>query len=107
VAEQALAPGPVGAVDVDGGIEAEAADALPGEHVVDRVLLEEAAALEEAEHAALEPVTCRLPAEVPERRGEVLVDTAELALAEGERECEKGGEYEVRHRGMVVMREAL
>lgn len=54
VAKEALAAGGVGAVDADGGIEAESAGALPGEHVVDRVLLGEAAAVEEAEHAALE-----------------------------------------------------
>jgi isoamylase len=58
-------------------------------------------------NAHSEPVTFRLPAEVPEGRGEVLVDTAERALAGGEREREKGGESEVRDRGMVVMPEAL
>jgi hypothetical protein len=41
-------------VDAHGGVNAEAAGALPGEHVVYGVLIEEAAALEEAEDAALE-----------------------------------------------------
>jgi hypothetical protein len=41
-------------MDADGGVEAEAAAGLPGEHVLDSVLVEEAAALEEAEHAALQ-----------------------------------------------------
>lgn len=41
-------------MDADGSIDAEAAGALPGEHVVDGVFLEEVAALEEAEDAALE-----------------------------------------------------
>jgi hypothetical protein len=41
-------------VNADGGVEAEAAGPLPREHVVDGVLIEEAAALEEAEHPALE-----------------------------------------------------
>jgi hypothetical protein len=41
-------------MDADGGVEAEAAAGLPGEHVLHRVLVEEAAALEEAEHAALQ-----------------------------------------------------
>jgi hypothetical protein len=54
VADEPLAAGAVGAVDADGGVEAEAAGPLPGEHVVDGVLIEEAAALEEAEHPALE-----------------------------------------------------
>jgi hypothetical protein len=38
----------------DGGVEAEAAAGLPGEHVFDGVLVEQAAALEEAEHTALQ-----------------------------------------------------
>jgi hypothetical protein len=41
-------------MDADGGVEAEAAAGLPGEHVLDGVLVEQAAALEEAEHAALQ-----------------------------------------------------
>jgi hypothetical protein len=41
-------------VDAHGGVEAEAAGPLPGEHVVYGVLIEEPAALEEAEDAALE-----------------------------------------------------
>jgi hypothetical protein len=41
-------------VDADGRVEAEAAAALPGEHVLYGVLVEEAAALEEAKHAALQ-----------------------------------------------------
>jgi hypothetical protein len=54
VAQQPLAASAVGAVNADGGVEAEAAGPLPREHVVDGVLIEEAAALEEAEHPALE-----------------------------------------------------
>jgi hypothetical protein len=54
VADEPLAAGAVGAVDADGGVDAESAGALPGEHVVYGVLIEEAAALEEAENAALE-----------------------------------------------------
>jgi hypothetical protein len=41
-------------VDADGGVQAEPAGPLPGEHVIGRVRIEEAAALEEAEDAALE-----------------------------------------------------
>jgi hypothetical protein len=48
VADEPLASGAVGAADVDGGVDAESAGALPGAHV------EEAATLEEAEDAALE-----------------------------------------------------
>jgi hypothetical protein len=54
VADEPLAAGAVGAVDSDGGVDAEPASSLPGEHVVYGVLIEEAAALEEAEDAALE-----------------------------------------------------
>jgi len=54
VAQEALPARTVGAVDADGGVEAEAAGALLGEHVVYGVGLEESAALEEAEDAALE-----------------------------------------------------
>jgi hypothetical protein len=54
VAEEPLAAGAVGAVDADGGVDAETAGPLPGEHVIGRVRIEEAAALEEAEDAALE-----------------------------------------------------
>jgi hypothetical protein len=49
-----LASGAVGAVDTDGGVQAEAAGPLPGEHVVDGVRLKEAAALEETKDTALE-----------------------------------------------------
>jgi hypothetical protein len=41
-------------VDTDGGVQAEAAAALPGEHVLYGVLVEESAALEEAEDTALQ-----------------------------------------------------
>lgn len=41
-------------MDSDRRIEAEAAAGLPGEHVLDGVHIEEAAALEEAEHAPLQ-----------------------------------------------------
>jgi hypothetical protein len=44
----------VGAGDADGGVEAEAAGALSGEHVGDRVRVEQAPTPEEAEHAALD-----------------------------------------------------
>lgn len=54
VAEEPLAACAVGAVAADGGIEAEATGALPGEHIVYGILLEEAAAVEEAEDAAQE-----------------------------------------------------
>ncbi len=54
VAEESLPAGAVRAVDTDGGVQAEAAGALPGEHVVHGVGFEEAAAVEEAEDAALE-----------------------------------------------------
>jgi hypothetical protein len=54
VAEEPLAAGAVGAVDADGGVDAETAGPLLGEHVVGGVRIEEAAALEEAEDAALE-----------------------------------------------------
>jgi hypothetical protein len=55
--EQPLAPGGVGAVDVDGGVQAEAAGALPGEHVGYGMVVQVAAAQEEAEDAALWPLT--------------------------------------------------
>ena len=54
VAEQALAADSVGAVDTHGGVQAEAAAALPGEHVLDGGGLQQAAPLEEAKDAALE-----------------------------------------------------
>jgi hypothetical protein len=54
VPEQPLAPGCIGAMDADGGVEAEAAAGPPGEHVFDGALVEQAAPLEEAEHAALQ-----------------------------------------------------
>jgi hypothetical protein len=41
-------------MDADGCVEAETAAGLPGEHVGDSVLVEEAAALEEAEYATLQ-----------------------------------------------------
>jgi hypothetical protein len=41
-------------MDSDRCVEAEAAAGLPGEHVLYGVLVEEAAALEESEHAALQ-----------------------------------------------------
>jgi len=47
-------------VDADRGVQAEAAGGLPGEHVGDGGLVEEAASLEEAEHA---PLQCALEAE--------------------------------------------
>ncbi|HUF31424.1 MAG TPA: hypothetical protein VMM77_12300, partial [Gemmatimonadaceae bacterium] len=51
VPQQPFPAGGVGAVDADGGVQAEAATGLPGEHVLYGVLVEESAALEEAEHA--------------------------------------------------------
>ena len=54
VAEEPLATSAIGGADADGSVEAEAAGALPGEHVVHGVRLEEAAAVEEAEDAALD-----------------------------------------------------
>jgi hypothetical protein len=54
ISEEALAPCRVRAMDSDRCVEAEAAAGLPGEHVLDGVLGEQAAALEEAEHAALQ-----------------------------------------------------
>jgi hypothetical protein len=53
VSEQPLAPRDIGAMEADGCVEAEAAAGLPGEHVGDGVVVEEAAAPEEAEHAEL------------------------------------------------------
>jgi hypothetical protein len=41
-------------MDADGGVQTEAAAGLPGEHVLYGVLVEEAAALEEAEYATLQ-----------------------------------------------------
>jgi hypothetical protein len=41
-------------MDANGRIETEAAAGLPGEHVLDGVLVEQAAAQEESEHAALQ-----------------------------------------------------
>ena len=54
VTEQPLTATPVSAVDADGGVQAEAAAALPGEHVLHGAQVEQAAPLEEAEDAALE-----------------------------------------------------
>jgi hypothetical protein len=54
VADEPLAAGAVGALDAHCGVDAESAGALPGEHVVCGVHIEEVAALEEAEDAALE-----------------------------------------------------
>jgi hypothetical protein len=59
VTQQALAAGGIGAMDADRCVEAKAAAGLPGEHVLDGVLGEEAAALEEAEHAALQRALAR------------------------------------------------
>jgi hypothetical protein len=39
-------------MDTDGGVEAEAADGLPGEHVLDGVLVEDSAALQRALEAS-------------------------------------------------------
>jgi hypothetical protein len=41
-------------MDADGGVQAEAAAGLPGEHVGDGAVVEQAAALEEAQDAALQ-----------------------------------------------------
>jgi hypothetical protein len=68
-------------VDAYGGVEAEAAGPLPCEHVVDGVLIEETAALEEAEHPALEDG--REGAGVVSREGGSLVE-AGLAVDLGE-----------------------
>jgi hypothetical protein len=54
VAQESLAAGAVVAADADGGVEAEAAGGLPGEHVLHGRLVEEVPAQEEAEHAAAE-----------------------------------------------------
>lgn len=54
VFQEPFSAGAVGAVDADGGVQAEAAGGLPGEHVGNGVIVEEAAALKEAEHAALQ-----------------------------------------------------
>jgi hypothetical protein len=54
ISQQPLSSDGVGATDANGRIEAEAAAGLSGEHVLDGVLVEEAAALEESEHAALQ-----------------------------------------------------
>ena len=53
VSPQPLSAGGVACMDADGGVKAETAGRLPGEHVADSLLVEETAALEEAQHAAL------------------------------------------------------
>jgi hypothetical protein len=54
VAKQPLPAGAVGAMDAYGGIETEPALRVPAEHVFHRGLVQEAATLEETEHAALD-----------------------------------------------------
>jgi len=51
-AQEPLPAGVVVAGDADGGVEAEAAGRLPGEQVLERRLLEEAASQEETQDAA-------------------------------------------------------
>jgi len=85
-------------MDANGGVQAEATRSLPGEHVGNGGLVEEAASLEEAEHA---PLQCALEAEdVVGREVRRLVegDGAIVVLGE-EAVCEDDMEVEMRVEG--------
>jgi hypothetical protein len=82
IPEQPLAPVRVRAMDADGGVEAEAAAGLPGEHVLNGVLVEEPAALEEAEHASLQRALEAENVVCTEMRRLVEGDAAVVALGE-------------------------
>jgi hypothetical protein len=69
-------------MDANGRVEAEAAAGLPGEHVLYGVLVEEAAALEEAEHAALQRALEAADVVGREVRRLVEGDAAVVALGE-------------------------
>lgn len=69
-------------MDSDGGVEAEAAGALPGEHVGHGLVVEEAAFLEDAELAALEGALKRVDDVGREMRGLVEGHAAVVLLDE-------------------------
>jgi hypothetical protein len=69
-------------MDADEGVEAEAAAGLAGDHVLYGILIEQGAALEEAEHATLQRALASEDVVGREVRGLVEGDAAVVALGE-------------------------
>ena len=97
VTDQALDARPVVALDADGGVDAEAAGALPGEHALSIGLVEKAARAEVPEHTALNDTLEVEPVVFVEQGGLVEADSLvgdlrEDAVEDDEVEVEVGVE---------------
>ena len=91
VADQALDARPVVALDADGGVDAEPAGPLPGEHALSIGLAEQAARAEVPEYAALNDTLEADPVAFVEQAGLVEADSAVGDLREDAVEDDESG----------------